>query len=173
MAHAGRRRRAGHEPASGDAVAAVAGAIVPFPPADVFAFLAELRNHWQLTGRFVALEEVEESGPAAEGGWIRVRGPLGISRLAHTRLVRSTPPSDGVGGVLEGRAEVPNGTSARIDWMLSAAPGGTRVSLRIVIEKATLTDRLLLVLGGRRWLESVLLRSALENLEQALADQRR
>jgi hypothetical protein len=42
-----------------------------------------------------------------------------------------------------------------------------------VIESATALDRLLLTLGGRRWLESVVLSEAVEGLEHAVVPQRR
>jgi hypothetical protein len=73
----------------------------------------------------------------------------------------------------KGKAEATNGTSASITWSLSPVPAGTRVSLAAVIESATALDRLLLTLGGRRWLESVVLSEAVEGLEHAVVPQRR
>lgn len=139
----------------------------------MFTFLAELRNHRRLADRSVRVEEMDRPDEARpEGAWIRVRGPFTISRRVHTRILRSTAPADGVGGVLEGEAEASNGTTASIVWRLSAVPGGTRVSLEAVVERSTRLDRLLLALGGRRWLESVLLREAVDGLEQAVEAQR-
>jgi polyketide cyclase/dehydrase/lipid transport protein len=151
-----------------------AAATVAATPASVFAFLAELRNHWRLAGRTVRLEQLDRPDEAhPDEAWIRVRSPLGISRRVHTRIVRSTAPADGVGGVLEGEAEASNGTAATVVWRMSAVPEGTRVSLEAVIERAARVDRLLLAVGGRRWLESALLREAVESLEQAIDGQRR
>jgi hypothetical protein len=135
-------------------------------PEEVFAFLADLHNHWRLAARFVSVEELEGASPS--GAWIRLHGPLGLSRLAHTAIVRESAPAAGVGGVLVGRAEVPNGTRAHIVWSLSATPSGTDVTLELEVEPATPADRLLLALGGRRWLEGRLLAGAVADLGREL-----
>ena len=61
----------------------------------------------------------------------------------------------------------------RVAWNLAPAPRGTRVALELVVERAALLDRVLLAIGGRRWLERRLLRRALDDLEQNVASQRR
>jgi hypothetical protein len=74
-------------------------------------------------------------------------------------------PVDGVGGVLEGIAEVSNGgTRARIGWTLAAHPDGTAVTVEAVVERAAPLDALLLRCGGRRWLERRLLAGAVADL---------
>ena len=65
--------------------------------ADVFAFLADLENHWLLADRFV--EVVELAGPpgARTGGRVRVRGPLRLRRTATIRVdaIRPTGGAEG------------------------------------------------------------------------------
>jgi len=139
---------------------------------DVFAFLADLRNHWRLAGRLVSVDELD-GGDRPQGAWVRLHGPLGLGRVAHTRIVRTSAPADGVGAVLEGAAAGTNGTSASIVWSLAASPRGTSVTLELAVERATVGDRLLLVLGGRRWLERRLLRAAVAGLAGELRSAQR
>jgi len=135
-------------------------------PEDVFAFLSDLGNHWRLASGVVEIAEVD--GAAAGGGTIELHGPLGLTRLARTRIAQAVAPADGVGGVIEGTAETPAGTLVRIAWNLTPAPRGTRIALELVVERATTVDRFLLALGARRWLERRLLERALADLEQNL-----
>lgn len=116
----------------------------------------------------MSVHEVEGSTENDGGAWIRVRGPLGIARLAHTQIVRATAPTDEVGGVLEGRAVTRNGTVANVGWSLGAAPRGTHVALSLDVDAKSALDRFLLAIGGRRWLERQLLRGALEDLRTEL-----
>jgi hypothetical protein len=75
-------------------------------------------------------------------------GPLGIRRAARTRVVESHAPTR-----LSGTAEVGSGTIARVSWTLQPAGEHTRVRLAATVERASVLDRALLALGGRRWLE--------------------
>ncbi len=123
---------------------------VAAPPDKLFAYLADLEQHRQLADRFievVSLGRTADGGPA-RGGVVRMRGPLGIRRAAHTHVVEEERPAR-----LSGRAEVGSGTVARVSWMLHPAGDGTRVRLTATVERASLVDRALLALGGRRWLE--------------------
>src|SRR5256714_15246333 len=91
-----------------------AAALVPAAPEDVFAFLSDLRNHWRLADRFVEVVTLETSeGGAADGGTVRVRGPLGLRRTATTRVVAAREPR-----LMIGTAELPGGTRARVSWGL-------------------------------------------------------
>jgi len=49
-------------------------------------------------------------------------------------------------------AEAGQRTRARVSWHLEPAGEGTRVTLRVAVDEAARADRLLLALGGRRWL---------------------
>ena len=125
-----------------------AAALVPAPPEDVFAFLSDLRNHWRLADRFVEVITLDASdGGPADGGKVRLRGPLGMRRTATTRVVAARAPR-----LLIGTAELPGGTRARVSWTMAGRLGSTRVRLAAELEQTRPIDRLLLALGGRWWL---------------------
>jgi hypothetical protein len=137
--------------------------VVAAAPADVFGFLADLENHWLLADRFVevlSLERPPEGGPA-HGGTVRMRGPLGISRTATTRVDQAQPHSS-----MAGTASV-GSTEARVVWTFTPVADGTRVRLEATIVRAGIGDSILLAAGGRRWLEQRF-ESILETLAQRL-----
>ena len=125
-----------------------AAAVIPAAPEEVFAFLSDLRNHWRLADRFVEVVTLESSEVGhADGGTVRVRGPLGLRRTATTRVVAAREPR-----LMIGTAELAGGTRARVSWFLGKRLNSTRVRLAAEIERASLLDRVLLALGGRWWL---------------------
>ena len=89
---------------------------------------------------------------------MRVRGPLGLSRVARTRVLAVEAPRR-----LEGRADVGRGTVGSVRWEIEPADGGSRVTLAARVESATAFDRAILALGGGRWLEQIF-RDALARL---------
>jgi hypothetical protein len=112
----------------------------------VFEFLSDLENHWQLADGAISVLSVE----AGDGGRVRLRGPLGVSRIAMTSLDELRPPTD-----IAGTARVGARTCARVNWTLGRDHGGgTLVTLSARVERAAPLDRLLLAAGGRAWLES-------------------
>jgi uncharacterized protein YndB with AHSA1/START domain len=124
--------------------------VVDASPEAVFAFLADLENHWLLTDRFVevlTLERPQEGGPA-RGGTVRMRGPLGLGRTVRTRVVEAMPAS-----VIAGTASVDERTEAAVRWTLTPSPEGTRVRLEATVARVGRADLVLLAMGGRRWLE--------------------
>lgn len=136
-----------------------AAALVSAPPEEVFGFLADLENHWRVADRFVEVLELNRTdGGPADGGMVRVRGPLGLRRTVTTRVVAARAPR-----LLIGTAEVRGGTRARVSWSLAGHLESTRVRLAVAVERAAPGDRLLLRLGGRRWLQRRFERT-LENL---------
>ena len=116
--------------------------VVAASPEDVFGFLSDFGNHWELTGRWVEAVALEDSH-----GSVRIHGPLGLRRTARTTVVDATPNQ-----VIHGTAEVPCGTLARIAWDLDPDPAGTVVRLAAEIERTAAADRMLLALGGRAWM---------------------
>ena len=140
-----------------------AAALVPAEPKEVFDFLSDLGNHWLLASRFVEVVELDRSSPGApcDSGIVRLRGPLGLRRTAHTKVTAARAPR-----LMIGTAEVPGGTRARVSWTLARRLGETRVRLSAEVDCARWLDRLLLALGGRRWLE----RRFQETLEALGAD---
>ena len=142
-----------------------AAALVPAPPEDVFAFLSDLRNHWRLADRFVEVLTLDASdGGPADGGRVRVRGPLGFRRTATTRVVAVREPR-----LLIGTAELASGTRARVSWVIAARLGSSRVRLAADLERARPLDRLLLAAGGRWWLRRRFA-STLERLAHELGE---
>ena len=126
-----------------------ATALVPAPVEDVFAFLDDLGNHWIVADRFVEVLDLHRGdGGRANGGAVRLRGPLGVRRTVVTKVVAVKAPR-----LLIGTAEGGDGrTRARVSWSLASHRESTRVRLAASIERATPLDRALLALGGRRWL---------------------
>lgn len=126
-------------------VATVTSTMLMRAPADaVYAFLARLPNHGLITGRRLRLEDVTADGTGAR---IAMRGPLGIRRTARTRVTDLHPPR-GFGGT----AAVGRRTEAYVHWSIERARTGSIVTLTATILWAGAMDRLLLTLGGRRWL---------------------
>jgi hypothetical protein len=113
----------------------------------VFAFLADLRNHWRLSRRFAELDALDDD---VAGGRVRVRGPLGASRLARTRVLEAEAPRR-----LAGRAEIGRGTVGLVRWQIEPAGGGSHVTLSAEVERAAPVDRALLALGGAWWLRRI------------------
>jgi hypothetical protein len=123
----------------------------------VFAFLADLRNHWRLSRRFAELAALD--GDAA-GGRVRIRGPLGFSRVARTRVLDLDEPTS-----LAGRADVGRGTVGLVRWDIRGDGAGSLVTLSARVERASRLDRSILAAGGRRRLQRIFA-EALEQLEQ-------
>jgi hypothetical protein len=149
-----------------------ARAVLAAPAADVFEFLANLRNHYRLASRFVDVDEIHPESPTPEDGRIALRGPLGIEREARTKLLSTTPPAEGRQGVVEGLATVETGSGARIAWRLEPRGAETLVTLEAHVERAHGIDRMLLRLGARPWLRRIL-RHSLAQLDELLVSQRR
>ncbi len=128
-------------------------------PDRVFAFLDDLRNHWRLSRRFVEVERLDRD---REGARVRIHGPLGLHRHAHTRIDETESPC-----VLRGRAEVGRGTLGVIRWTIEPRDGGSRVTLEAEVVRASPLDRVALALGGRHWLERGLHEAVDQLAEQA------
>jgi Polyketide cyclase / dehydrase and lipid transport len=144
--------------------------VVPQPPEAAFAFLADLRNHWRLERRFVALEGLDGDPDAPRGGLVRLVGPLRVSRLARTRVLEAAPPAEGRPGTLRGLAELGPTTRGRVRWDIVPRPdGGSVITLAAEVERASSLDRALLALGGRAWLQRIFDGSLL-TLASLLAD---
>lgn len=141
--------------------------VVPARREAVFAFLADLGNHWVLADAAIEVVTLERSGgpgAAADGGRVRLRGPLGIHRTVVTRVDAVEAPASIAGSALVG-----DRTRARVRWELEEAEdGGTRVTLAAVVGESSRLDRILLRAGGRSWLQRRLGR-ILWRLEEQIA----
>ena len=113
----------------------------------MFEFLSDLRNHWRLEPHFLELEQV---GPT--GGRVRIKGPLGLSRVARTAVASTERPRR-----VSGTAELGGGTLGHVRWDIRAlpVPGRSHVTLSALVERASLLDRVLLACGGRWWLRRI------------------
>ena len=120
-----------------------ADGLIPAGREAVFAFLADLANHWDLADRWV---EVVSLTPAHDGGRVVVRGPLGLRRTVDTRVDEVEAPAR-----IEGTARLGR-TRAVVRWELRPEPRGTRVNLVATVLAAGPIDRLLLAAGARAWL---------------------
>jgi hypothetical protein len=138
-------------------------------PERVFAFLSDIRNHWRLEDAFIDLDALErERGGQPTGGRVRIRGPLGLSRVARTRVLSADPPAANTPGRLLGLAEVGRVTIGRVGWEIAdVGNGGSDVRLWAEVERASVPDRLMLALGGRRYLGAIF-RRAVANLSREL-----
>jgi hypothetical protein len=53
---------------------------------------------------------------------------------------------------MSGTAELSGGTRAHVSWTLTPEGDSARVHLAASVERATLSDRVMLAVGGRTWL---------------------
>jgi hypothetical protein len=127
-----------------------AAALVPAECEAVFDFLSDLGNHWRLAICFVEVIELGAGRPggAPDSATVRLRGPLGLSRIAQTKVTAVRAPR-----LMIGTAEVGSRTRARVSWTLARRLNETRVRLSAEVDGAGPFDRAMLALGGRRWLE--------------------
>jgi carbon monoxide dehydrogenase subunit G len=118
--------------------------LIPADQDRIFDFLSDLSNHWQLADGAISVVTVQPG----DGGRVRMRGPLRVSRTAATHVEEVDPPS-----AIVGSARIGSRTHARVSWKLEPRGGGTEVTLSATVEEAAALDRLLLAAGGRAWLQ--------------------
>jgi hypothetical protein len=125
---------------------------VPAGAAETFAFLAAPATHRRLQVHGIASLSLDDGAEGLlSGGAAMLRGPLGLRRTVHTRVALHQPPTR-----LAGTALADSGTAAHISWTLREQPDGTTlVELSTVLGPIARRDRLLLALGGRRWVRSL------------------
>jgi len=133
---------------------------IAVPRQRVFDFLSDLNNHWLLADRFIEMVQLDTSG---SGGRVRLRGPLGLRRIATTQVDELDEPE-----VVRGSATIGDTTHGRVCWTLEETSDGTLVTLDVEADRLAQLDSLLLRMGGRRWLRGVFGR-ILVRLEERLA----
>ncbi len=123
---------------------------VPAPISRVFAFLADPENHRRLAGRRLDLLDLQD-GEQLRGGSMLIRGPLRIRRRADTSVASMREPH-----LITGVARLGPRTRAIVRWELDQhSPGCTRVVLTADPCALSRADRLLLRLGGARWIRAL------------------
>jgi hypothetical protein len=132
-----------------------ASAVIGAEPRELYDRLSVLENHWDLADRWVEVVSLNGDG---DGGVVELRGPFGLSRTARTMVDRLEPP-----WLIEGTAQIGDGTRGRVSWTLDPDGDGTKVTLRAELVDAAAPDRAIWNLGGRQWLEGRL-RVTLERL---------
>jgi hypothetical protein len=90
----------------------------------------------------------------SQGGRVRVKGPLGLSRVARTSVVATERPR-----LLRGRAEIGRGTVGSVRWEIASVDKGSRVSFSADVDRASVLDRIVLACGGRWWLDRIVHRA--------------
>ncbi len=133
--------------------------LVPQRPSEVYDFLADLQNHWQIGDRFLRLQQLD---PQRRNSHIVLRGPLGLRRTVHAHLGERIHAHRISGTVHAGRQ-----SRATVGWQLRPDGSGTRVVLGACVERVSLVDRLLLAFGARWWLRRRF-RGTLRNLARTL-----
>ena len=121
---------------------------VAAPAEAVFRLLGDLDAHRTLAAPHIEILQLYGRPGARSGGLVRLRGPLGIRLTARTRVRAARFPSE-----LSGTAEAARGTTATISWRLEPQEGATRLRAELRVDSAHPGHRLLLGLGGRRWLQ--------------------
>jgi len=115
-------------------------------PCRVYAFLADMSTHWSLGDGRLVLEELRPDG---RGGSICVRGPVGLRRRVRARVTRLHAPS-----YVGGRATIGRRTRVHISWRVRREGANAVVDLTATAVRVGFFDRVLLMLGGRRWLRA-------------------
>jgi hypothetical protein len=115
-------------------------------------FLANLDNHWSLCGDAVEITSLRGPADRPNEALLTLRGPLGIRRAARTRLLGASANK------VWGRAQLDNGTQARVTWRFAPARGTTEVELELELREAHLFDRWLFELI-RPWATAQLTRA--------------
>lgn len=114
---------------------------------DVFAFLADLRNHWRLAGAWIDVVALTPPAGPASGATVRLRGPLRMVLAVRTTVDEVAAPNTIRGRGSSGRSR------ADVRWRLDAAGDDrTRVAVEVRLLRATLVHRALWAAGGRTWL---------------------
>lgn len=115
----------------------------------VFEFLAWLPGHRLIAGQRLRLLDLTAD---RRGGRIVIMGPFGLRRTVRTAVTCVIAPSAGTAGRVGGSAATGPVTSAQVRWLIEPAGERARVTLTATITRMSVPDRLLLAIGGRRWL---------------------
>lgn len=108
------------------------------------AFLRDPVNQWRLAASFADVVRLQPAGDRCDA---KLRLPFGMRWHASVQVKRSRTAR-----LLTAELRLGNRTVAWATWILSADRGTTEVDLAIQPESRSLVTRLVLLLGGRRWI---------------------
>ena len=133
------------------------------PGAAVIRFLADLEHHGRLAPESVQVLRLSGPRGCPAHALVRLTGPLGMQRTASTELLQTR-----LANSIAGQARIGRRTVASVAWYVQENEGGSVVTLRATVDAASLVDRMVLLLGGQRWLARRFA-AALERLSDLLA----
>jgi hypothetical protein len=116
-------------------------------PADghvLYAFLRDPVNQWRLAASFADIVRLQPAGDRCDA---KLRLPCGMRLHASVQVKPSRRAR-----LLTAELRLGNRTVAWATWILTADRGTTEVDLAIQPESRSLVTRLVLLLGGRRWI---------------------
>jgi uncharacterized protein YndB with AHSA1/START domain len=134
-----------------------AEAVVPAAPEAVFDYLARLDNHWRLMDGSVEVLSLDGDGDGGpDRAVVRLHGPLGLGRMAHTQVLETERPELlRVRASIGRRSDGGRVTEGEVTWTLEPSEnGGTRVHLSATVRSAGLGDRAILAMGGTAWMRA-------------------
>jgi hypothetical protein len=108
------------------------------------ALLSDPANQWRLATSFTRVAALQPAGDRCDA---RLRLPMGMRMAASLHVKPSRRGRLLTCEVLFGRRTV-----AWATWILTPDPGTTEVDLAIQLESRNIVTRLVLLLGGRRWI---------------------
>lgn len=128
----------------------------------MFALLSDIDLHWRLSSRFEVVELRTVKGIPERGAYIRVHGPLGITRMIETAVTEIVAPVRVAGTARSGNS------CGRVSWECELVDATTTdVTVRIDFDRLSRHERLLVAVAGPLWLAGELART-LEALELAV-----
>lgn len=136
---------------------------LPAPSASVLQFLERLENHPRLAPGSAEMLYLRNGPEGGAHALVRLRGPLGIERMAGADLWETPAGSEYVAG----RVRVGAGTEVSVTWMIEPDASGCFVTVTVSVVSADRRDGFLLRLGARAWLARQL-RTSLERLSAEL-----
>ena len=135
---------------------------IPAPAEAVIRFLADLEHHVRLAPESVQLIRLSQPPGRPAHALVRLTGPLGIERMASTELLQTR-----LANSIAGQARIGKRTVASVTWCAEENGAGSVVTLSATVDAASPIDRMVLILGGGRWLARRF-DTALERLSELL-----
>jgi hypothetical protein len=117
---------------------------IPAGADKLHGLVSDPANQWRLATRFADIAALEPAGDRCDA---QLRLPMGASLHASVHVKPSRK-----GRLLTCEARLGRRTVAWVTWILTPDRGTTEVDLAVQLESRSLATRLVLLLGGRRWI---------------------